>query len=405
MKKIKMLFCLFVSNFLVFILVSCENIFNELEEEEHKHNEAVEGIIYNDLQIHSLELGNKYTGDATYIKAGDIDILIDAGSRKNSATVIKEYVDKYCSDNKLEYVIATHAHQDHIAGFVGSKAGNERNGILYQYKVDTLIEFALTDATSQLYEDYLDAVDYAVSRGAKRLSAGDCYENLNGATRSFKLTENISMDILYNYYYFNDASDTSGGENNYSVCLMFNYNDHHFMFTGDLEEEGEEKLVEYYDGSTKEKTLPKVDLFKAGHHGSKTSTNEKLLNLIKPDIVTVCACAGSTEYTADYKNVFPTQEFITRVAKYTDQVYVTSYFDEVEKTFKPLNGAIIVSCDGNAVAVAATNNTIKLKDQKWFNEMVYVDSSNRICPKKGSEDFYTQASSNVTSVVRRVWPN
>ena len=47
----------------------------------------------------------------------------------------KEYVDKYCTDGVLEYVIATHAHQDHIAGFVGNKDGNTRTGILYQYKV------------------------------------------------------------------------------------------------------------------------------------------------------------------------------------------------------------------------------------------------------------------------------
>ena len=40
-----------------------------------------------DLSIHFMELGNNYTGDAVYIKAGDTDILIDAGSRTNSAAV------------------------------------------------------------------------------------------------------------------------------------------------------------------------------------------------------------------------------------------------------------------------------------------------------------------------------
>ncbi|MBR2070860.1 MAG: hypothetical protein IJ981_05465, partial [Clostridia bacterium] len=63
-----------------------------------------------ELQIHFLELGNKYTGDCTLIKVGDTEVLIDAGSRKNSAVAIKEYVDKFCTDGVLEYVIATHAH-------------------------------------------------------------------------------------------------------------------------------------------------------------------------------------------------------------------------------------------------------------------------------------------------------
>lgn len=94
-----------------------------------------------DLSIHFLELGNKYTGDCTLIKTGDVEVLIDAGSRKGSATTIKQYVDTYCTDGVLEYVIATHAHQDHIAGFVGEKSGSTRTGIFYQYEIGTLIVF------------------------------------------------------------------------------------------------------------------------------------------------------------------------------------------------------------------------------------------------------------------------
>lgn len=73
------------------------------------------------LSIHFLELGNKYTGDSVYIKAGDTDVLIDAGSRKSSSGAISSYINEYVEDNKLEFVIATHAHQDHIAGFIGTK--------------------------------------------------------------------------------------------------------------------------------------------------------------------------------------------------------------------------------------------------------------------------------------------
>jgi hypothetical protein len=177
------------------------------------------------------------------------------------------------------------------------------------------------------------------------------------------------------------------------------------MLTGDLEKEGEEAMAAYYDGSSQEKTLPHVDLFKAGHHGSKTSSNECLLKLITPDIVTVCCCAGGSEYTSNYNNVFPTQEFITRVAKYTDQIYVTSLFNEKTLEFESLNGNIIVSCDGTNVAVAATNNTTKLKDTEWFNETVYVDSEGNICSGAKKEDFFTKDTPGVTAVPRRVWPS
>lgn len=375
----------------------------------HSHNDKttnateegfVENIIYDDLQIHFLELGNEYAGDSVYIKAGNNDILIDAGSRKGSATTIKEYVDKYCTDKKLEYVIATHAHQDHIAGFVGNSKNNSRTGILYQYKVGTIIDFALTGATSQIYEDYLYAVEYAIENGASQYNAADCFNNENGASRTYSLGEGISLEILYNYYYFNTTED----ENDYSVCVMLKYNDLNFMFTGDLEEEGEHKMAEYYDGTTPAKTLPHVEVFKAGHHGSKTSSNDCLLSKITPSIVCVCACAGSTEYTANYNNIFPTQEFITRIAKYTDRVYCTSLFDEKEKTFKSMNGNIIISSNGLNIGLDATNNLIKLKDSEWFNQTVYVDNNDNIVSKKGKEDFFTAETPGVTAVVRRVWP-
>jgi beta-lactamase superfamily II metal-dependent hydrolase len=238
------------------------------------------------------------------------------------------------------------------------------------------------------------------NKGTKCYTAAECYNNENGASRSYNLAEGISMDILYNKFYFEAAKD----ENDYSVCTMFNYNDQHFMLTGDLEHHGEEEMAKYYDGSTPEKTLPHVALFKAGHHGSVSSSNECLLELITPEIVTICCCAGSTEYTANYNNIFPTQEFITRIAKYTDQVYATSLFNEKTLKFESFNGNIIVSCNGTNVAVSATNNTTKLKDSDWFNETVYVDFEGNICSGKGKEDFFTADTPGVTAVPRRVWP-
>ena len=368
----------------------------------NENNNTIEGTIYDDFEIHFLELGNDYTGDSIYIKAGDTDILIDAGSRKDSAVVISNYLDKYVTDNKLEYVIATHGDQDHIAGFVGNKSNGSYTGILYNYQIDNIIMNERTSKATQVYKDFLTAVDYAVSEDAKLMYAADCFNNVNGASSSFILDENnnITLDILYNYYYFNDSDD----ENNYSVCTMFNYNEHHFMLTGDLEIEGEEYLAAYYDASTPKRTLPHVDLFKAGHHGSRTSSNECLLELITPSIVTVCCCAGSTEYTNNYQTIFPTQEFIDRVAKYTDSVYVTSYFDEKELKTKPLNGTIIVSCDGTNTAVSASNNITKLKDSSWFNETVHVKDGKYISSGKGKNDFYTIDTIGVEAKKRRIWP-
>ena len=165
------------------------------------------------------------------------------------------------------------------------------------------------------------------------------------------------MEILYNYFYENKSSD----ENNYSVCLLFNHGSKYFLFTGDLEEKGEEYLVEYND-------LPEVELFKAGHHGSPTSSNDCLLSVIKPKIVCVCCCAGSDEYTDNNLNMFPAQDFISRVSKYTDKVYVTTIVSDNASGFDSFNGNIIVSSTSETVNVACTKSDIILKESEWFKE-------------------------------------
>lgn len=370
--------------------------------DEHEH---AEGVKYDDFQIHFMELGNEYAGDSTYIKAGDVDILIDAGSRGSSATTLTSYINQYCTDGKLEYVISTHNHQDHIAAFAGTSKSGAKNfkgetvgktGIFYYYEVGTLIDFTYATVTvnkksvnvlnkeqkssdygsSTEYGKYLAAREYLVSKGTKYYTAKDLWDSNN---TKFALTSDVTMSILYNEFYFKESSDI----NNYSVCSLFTYKDHNFLLTGDLEKEGEERLASYYDGSTPDKVLPHCDLFKGGHHGSKTSSNECLLSKITPEICCVCCCAGTTEYTVNRVNTFPTQDFIDRIAKYTDNVYITSMWNEETEKFESMNGNICVSSNGTDVAIYATNNLTKLKDTLWITHTVYVDNNDKIV-KKGT---------------------
>ena len=57
------------------------------------------------ISVHFLELGNKYTGDCTYIKTDTCDILIDCGSKSNSIPYVTNYLNQYVTDGILEYVI------------------------------------------------------------------------------------------------------------------------------------------------------------------------------------------------------------------------------------------------------------------------------------------------------------
>ncbi len=317
--------------------------------------------LFTPVSFHFLTLGNLYNGDSVYIKAGETDILIDAGSRKNSASAIKSYVDRYCTDGKLEYVIATHAHQDHIAGFVGNSDKSGRTGILYQYKVDTLIDFSYANSNSTIYKDYCSARDYAISQGAKHFTAKECYEETNEAKRVYSLGDGLSMRILYQKAY--DA--VADNENNNSVCLLFQQGDKKMLFTGDLEESGCKSLLENNE-------IGPVDLFKGGHHGSKNANPDSLLSVITPKTICTCCVAGSNEYTDKQENTMPYQETIDNWAKYTDEVYLTSYAETTGVKGKiesggDLNGNIEVKYDENGLkTVTGSNNSTKLKDTEWM---------------------------------------
>lgn len=332
-------------------------------DDKNEQNEIPSTIIEGDLSIHFIDMGNEWAGDCVYIKAGDTDMLVDAGSRAGSVPTIRAYLDNYVTDGVLEYVIATHADRDHIAGFAASTS------IFDIYECETIIDFPRTDKDTATYEDYVANRDAEVEAGAVHYTALECYKEENGAKRVWNLSEDVTMTILYQEFYENSSPD----ENNYSVCFILTHGERHFLFTGDLEKEGEESLVEH-------NKLPEVVLFKAGHHGSPTSSNDVLLSVIKPKIVCVCCCAGCGEYTANNANTFPSQAMIDRVAKYTDRVYVLCAIDTVfvpgtdDKDDKlesvgeryMLNGNIAVTSSESEVAVNCSNNNTLLKDTEWF---------------------------------------
>ena len=346
------------------IIGFCAGVVGNYVYDRKTNNIYKSDYVYGDLEMHFLELGNGYTGDSCYIKCGDVDILVDAGSRTSSSTTIANYLDTQVTDKKLEYIIVTHADRDHIAGF----AGDSKNpSIFARYEVDTIIDFPLTNKVGSketgVLKDYYSERDSRVERGAKHYNALQCYNNTDGGQRTYKLSDTITLNILYNYYYENSSPD----ENNYSVCFQIEDGDNKYLFTGDLELEGEEKLVA-------NNSLDKVKLFKAGHHGSKTSSNDCLLDVIQPEVCVVTCCAGSVEYTQNLENTFPTQLFINRISKWTDKVYVTTVGtiakDDSGKwkdvSYTSLNGIVVVKVNNGLLNVECSNNNTVLKDTDWF---------------------------------------
>ena len=324
-----------------------------------------------DLSIHFIELGNKYTGDCTLVKVGDTEMLIDAGSKASSVPYIKEYIDKYCTDETLEFVVVTHAHEDHYAGFA---TNDGTQSLLDYYRVETLIEFSQTYKTEaqKQYANYIREKSEAVLRyGTNIFTATDCLNGTekNGVTAQAVYTlgeasKNVSFEILYQKFYDTVNRNDAESENNFSVCLQISQGEKKYLFTGDLEEEGELSLLESNQGK-----LSQVELYKAGHHGSGTSSSKEFMNVIKPKVVCVCCCAGSSQYTSKNANQFPTQEFINNVTPHTNKIFVTTIcINYSENKFESFNGSIVIcsNLEDSLVNVYCSKNTTTLTETDWF---------------------------------------
>ena len=308
---------------------------------------AAVGAGDNEFEIHFIDQESIYTGDCIYLRAGTVDILIDAGPRASAVPLIADYLNDHMQDDVLDYVIVTHADQDHIAGF----GTNENTDSIFDlFEVRFIIDFPLTGKDTQVYRNYLRERDAEVAAGATHYTALECIEN---GMQVITLSQHVKMTILNSYFYTHSSSD----ENNYSVCVLFTQGEHHYLFTGDLERKGEEYLVQMND-------LPKVDIFKGGHHGSSTSSTPTLLSVIQPEIVVYTCVAFSNEYAT----FFPTQQTINNVAAYTERVYVTGRYDAATDSYQPCNGTVVFVINGDDLAIACSGTDTVFGKTEWFDE-------------------------------------
>ena len=136
------------------------------------------------LSIHFLELGNKYAGDCVYIKVGDVDILVDSGSKAESIPYITSYVDSYCTDKVLDFVIVTHAHEDHYAGFSTHESGeslfdhysNQETGT----SIKTVITFSKQNKSisdNKMFKNFMRELGELIAEGTNVHDVLECYEN------------------------------------------------------------------------------------------------------------------------------------------------------------------------------------------------------------------------------------
>jgi len=219
----------------------------------------------NKIHVYFLNVGQ---GDATLIRQGNIDILIDGGpSPQAIGTELGKRLPFW--DRSIELVVMTHPHADHLTGLVE---------VLSRYEVGEVLYPDVSYASPEDYDESLFSewerlidernIESVFAQAYQELSIGDIViEVLNPPATPLTGTES---DI-----------------DNNSVVLQVKTGEVSFLITGDVMWEGEQEMAY-------ERLLPQSTVLKVAHHGSDTSTTDEFLNVLMPRVAVISV--GQNDY-------------------------------------------------------------------------------------------------------------
>ena len=260
----------------------------------NKNEQQVEFVAQEDLLVDFIDVGQ---ADSILIRNQDEVMLIDAGTNEVGETIVN-YLEKL-GITKINYLIGTHPHEDHIGG-LDDVINNFDIEQIYMPKIET---------TTKTFEDVLEAIEN------KNLTViapnkGDKIE-LGQAVGKFMTEPILDKDNL----------------NLSSLVLRLEFGNTSYLFMGDAEEENEKTI-----------NWPKTDVLKVGHHGSNTSSGESFLEQVHPQYAIIMV-------GKDNSYGLPKQEIIDKLNNIGSEIYRT---DE--------DGTIQIISDGNNIEIKIINH-------------------------------------------------
>ena len=278
---------------LAFLIINNQDKIKNLFNQNNNQNQNDYINTNNDLlKVHYLDVGQ---GDSIFIELPNNEtMLIDAAEFYQSEK-IKNYL-KNLNYQKIDYVIGTHPHTDHIGG-LKDIINTFEIGKIYMPKVVS---------TTKTYESLLMAIK------DKNLKI-----NTAKAGTSIIDTDALKINILA------PNNSTYTELNNYSVVTKITYGSTKFLFMGDAEKLSENEIKENVT----------ADVIKIGHHGSNTSSS---IDFIKK----VNAKYGIISVGLNNKYNLPKEETITNWENSGTKIYLTS-----------INGTITAISDGTNIKI------------------------------------------------------
>ncbi len=227
--------------------------------------------------VSALDVGQ---GQSVFLRMGETTLLVDCGGSDDVAAgdTAADAI-QACGYFSLDYLILTHCHTDHAGGV---------SQLLDRMDIGMLILPASEGEDEGLRSEILTLAD---ERGIPVLLV-DCYYMLQ-----------LEVGEITLYPPLGDADENERG-----LSVIATYLDFDTLITGDMGSEMEEILVSQYD-------LPDVELYLVGHHGSKYSTSQTLLDAITPELAIISV--GQNSYG------HPTVEVLSRLANMNTKIYQT----------------------------------------------------------------------------------
>ena len=247
------------------------------------------------LTVHFIDVGQ---ADAILIECAGQFMLIDGGNREDGQKVVS-YLQS-CGVEKLEAVICTHAHEDHVGGLPA---------VLAVYP--TAAVYAPTKTySSKIFDDFLYYTDQ------QRLEV-----TIPAPGDSLKLGS-AELLILGPVESYAETNDTS-------IVVKLTHGESTFLLTGDMEVAAENDMLDYWE----DRMDWNVDILKSGHHGSSTSSGYRFLYETDPEYIVISVGEGNT-----YGH--PHEEVISR---YKDAGIPMFRTDEL--------GTVLAVSDGNEITI------------------------------------------------------
>lgn len=231
---------------------------------------------FDGLKVHYINVGQ---GDSILVQVNNKNLLIDAGPEDASEKLLS-YLSKQ-DIKKLDYVVATHPHEDHIGGMAS---------IIKKYKIGMFYAPKKTTDT-KTFKKMVNALSY------KKMKI-----NAARAGVTLDLGNNASCEMI--------APNKSSYEslNNYSAVIMIKYGSSKFLFMGDAEKLSEKEILA-------DKKDISCDVLKVGHHGSNSATSNSFLSAASPSIA-IISCGKNNDYGHPHKQTLSALK--KKILKYTE---------------------------------------------------------------------------------------